>query len=118
MDWLANAGIDGARQLARHLPAPAIAEGGTPVVPELTECVLVAYGNDDQVFREFLAGRDDIEAKWGPVSAHEEKHAHVARSFLNHHLPVIRRWAEQALARAEESAKFWSNIEEDEDGVQ
>ena len=87
---------------------------GTLIVPELTERVLVAYGDDDQVFREFVVGRHDMEASWGPVSAHHEEHARVARAFLNHALPVIRRWAERELAGSEESAKFWRKHEEDE----
>jgi hypothetical protein len=114
MDWIAKTGVEGARRVARHLSSPAVAEDGTLIVPELTERVLVAYGDDDQVFREFVVGRHDMEASWGPVSAHHEEHARVARVFLNHALPVIRRWAERELAGAEESAKFWRKHEEDE----
>jgi hypothetical protein len=114
MDWLAKTGLEGARRVARHLSSPTVGEGGMLVVPELTERVLVVYGDDDQVFREFVVGRHDMETSWGPVSAHHEEHARVARAFLNHDLPVIRRWAERELAGAEESAKFWSKHEEDE----
>jgi len=114
MDWLAKTGLNGARRVARHLPSPTVAEDGSLVVPDLTEQVLVAYGDDDRVFREFAAGRHDLEASWGPVSEHHEKHAQVAKAFLNHDLPVIRRWAEQELASAESSIKFWREVEEDE----
>lgn len=114
MDWLAKTGLEGARGIGRHLPSLTVAEDGTPLVPELTERVLVAYGDDDLVFREFAVGRHDMEASWGPISAHREKHAQVARAFLNHDVAVIRKWAELELAGAEADAKFWSKHEEDE----
>ena len=114
MDWIAKTGLEGARSLARHLSSPTVAEDGTLVVPDLTERVLVAYGDDDQVFRDFVVGRHDMEASWGPISAQHEEHARIARAFLNHDLPVIRRWAEHELANAEHFAGIWRRREEDE----
>ncbi|HLG94929.1 MAG TPA: hypothetical protein VKX49_01325 [Bryobacteraceae bacterium] len=114
MDWLAKTGLEGARRIARHLSSPTVAENGTLVVPELTEQVLVAYGDDEEVFREFAVGRHDLEASWGPISSHHEAHARIARAFLNHPLPVIRRWAEHELAAAEHFAGIWRRQEEDE----
>jgi hypothetical protein len=114
MDWLAKTGLEGARRVARHLSSPTVAEDGTLVVPDLTERVLVAYGDDEEVFRQFAIGRHDLEASWGPISSHHEGHARIARAFLNHPLLVIRRWAEHELAAAEHFAGIWRRREEDE----
>jgi hypothetical protein len=114
MDWLAKTGEEGARHLARHLASPTVADDGGLVIPDLTERVLVAYGDDDEVFRQFAIGRHDMEASWGPISSHYEGHARIARAFLNHHLPVVRRWAEQELGTAEHFTGIWRRREEDE----
>lgn len=105
---------EGARRLARHLASPTVTNEGTLVLPELTRRVLVAYGDDDEVFRQFAIGRHDMEMSWGPVSSRYEGHARVARAFLNHDLPVIRRWAEQELEAAEHFGGIWRRQEEDE----
>jgi hypothetical protein len=115
MDWLANTGLDGARRLARHLASPTVSDEGQLVLPELTKRVLVTYGDDDEVFRQFAIGRHDMEMSWGPVSSHYEGQARMARAFLNHDLPVIRRWAEQELQTAEHFRRTWRRREEDEE---
>jgi hypothetical protein len=114
MRWLSQAGVEGARRVARHLPSLAVASDGTGTLPELTERVLRAYGDDQVVFDAFSAGRHDMEASWGPLSSHYEGQAQVAKAFLNHPLAVIRRWAEQEIASAEHSADYWRKQEEDE----
>jgi hypothetical protein len=91
-----------------------VADDGTLVVPDLTERVLVAYGDDEEVFRQFAIGRHDLEASWGPISSHHEGHARLAQAFLNHALPVIRKWAEHELAAAEHFGGIWRRREEDE----
>jgi len=113
MNWLSLVGTVGARRIARHLPSPVVLDRKA-TVPELTELVLRDYGGDERVFEEFSAGRHDLETSWGPVSSHYEGHAKVARAFLNHRLPVIRKWAELEIASAEHSADFWRRHEEDE----
>jgi hypothetical protein len=114
MDWLAQVRVEGARRLARHLSSPSVSADGSAVVPELTERVLVAYGDDEEVFRQFAIGRHDLEVSWGPVSSHHEEHGRIARAFLNHPLAVIRKWAEHELAAAEHFAGIWRRHEEDE----
>jgi len=114
IQWLSEVGIEGARRIARHLPSPVVSSDGTATVPELTERVLGAYGDDEAVFDSFSAGRHDMEASWGPVSSHHESHGQVAKAFLNHPTPVIRRWAERELASSEHFAGIWRKHEEDE----
>jgi hypothetical protein len=115
MRWLSRVGATGARTIARHLPYPSIAQGGAASVPELTERVLREYGDDQAVFDEFAVGRHNLEVMQGPLSSHYERDAQIARAFLNHPLPVIRRWAQQEIASAEHSANVWRRREEDED---
>jgi hypothetical protein len=115
VQWLSEVGIEGARRIARHLPSPAVSSEGVATVPELTQRVLVIYGDDETVFNSFSAGRHDMEVSWGPISSHHEGHAQVAKAFLNHPTPVIRRWAERELASAEHSAGYWRKQEEDEE---
>ena len=114
MQWLSEVGIEGARRLARHLPSPTLQPDGAPAVPELTESVLSVYGNDTEVFKEFVVGRHDMEVSWGPVSTQYEGRAKMGRAFLNHPLPVIRQWAEREIASAEHLGRFWQKHEEDE----
>jgi hypothetical protein len=114
MNWLSRVGVEGARRLARHLSSPTVSAHGSAVVPELTERVLEAYGDDQEVFSQFAVGRHDLEASRGPISSHHEGHARIARAFLNHRLPVIRKWAEHELADAEHFAGIWRRREEDE----
>jgi hypothetical protein len=115
MQWLSGAGTEGARRIARHLSYPFVTADGAAHVPDLTERVLSAYGDDKTVFDEFAIGRHNLEVMRGPVSSHYESDAQTARAFLNHPLPVVRRWAEQELASAEHFAAIWRKREEDED---
>jgi hypothetical protein len=114
IQWMSQVGVEGARRIARHLPSPMVAPDGTPTVPELTERVLSVYGSDTDVFREFRAGRHDMEVSWGSLSSKYEGQAQVARAFLNHPLAAIRQWAEYEIASAEHFARVWRNQEEDE----
>jgi len=113
MNWLSRIGVEGARRIARHLPSPSISEGQA-IVPELTQRVLEAYGDDESVFNEFAAGRHDMEVSWGSVSSNYEGHARLAEAFLNHPLPAIREWATREIASAEQFARYWRKYEEDE----
>jgi hypothetical protein len=114
MRWLSAVGIVGARRIARHLPSPLAANDGTLNVPPLTDQVLEAYGDDDVVFREFSAGRHDMEVSWGPISEQHEGHARAAKPFLNHPKRVIRKWAEREMASQEYFAGIWRKQEEDQ----
>jgi hypothetical protein len=76
--------------------------------------VLQEHGEDEDVFRAFATGRHDLEASLGPISSNYERHARIARAFLNHRLAVIRRWAEDEIASAEHFANIWRKREEDE----
>ena len=114
LEWLAEAGVEGARRIAYHLPSPSVGTDGTPVVPELTEQVLTAYGEDERVFARFLVGRHDLQGFSGEISTQYEAHARTAKAFLDHPSPVIRRWAESELSSSEAMAAEWRKREEDE----
>ncbi len=114
LDWLGDAGVEGARAIAYHLPSPSVTADGKPVVPELTEQVLSAYGEDERVFDRFSTGRHDLQVFSGEISSQHEAHARTAKAFLNHSEPVIRRWAKRELASSEATAAEWRKKEEDE----
>jgi hypothetical protein len=99
--WVEQLGLDGARSLARLLPAPHLVDG-VPTVPELTEFVLDRYGQDDRVFREFCAGAGSHGVRSGDIAGQYDRDAEVARKFLTHSCRAIREWAIQAeqIARA------------------
>ncbi len=51
--WLEKHGVEGARRIARHLPAPFVDEEGEPVVPPNTAYVLKTFEKDSEVFQAF-----------------------------------------------------------------
>lgn len=91
--WLDDVGVEGARALARSLPGPYLAENGDPTVPEPTLTVLTRFGDDETVFQEFCIGLHSGQVYSGDIAAAHEQEARVAERFLNHELPVIRKWA-------------------------
>jgi hypothetical protein len=108
--WIASAGVEGARRLARHLPAPHLKESGThddaiPIVPDLTAWVLTEFEEDDRVFKEFMAGVYSFKMYSGDIAAQHEAEAAVARVFLDHPLRRIREWAEMEERWAMDAAR-------------
>src|SRR5436190_1417203 len=54
-EWLDQNGLNGARAIARLLPAPFL-QDGAPSVPELTALVMDRFGADEEVLDEFRMG--------------------------------------------------------------
>ncbi len=102
--WLDRVGREGARRLARHLPAPHL-EGDRPTVPPLTEWVLTKYADDDRLFNAFCAGVHSFQLYSGDIAAQHEAEAREARAFRDHPLARIRQWAELEEREALEDAK-------------
>jgi hypothetical protein len=111
--WLERAGKQGARALARHLPPPALTEEGEPLVPPLTEFVLSRFEDDDEVFREFLAGTHAGQPYTGDIPAHHEEEAETARRFLGHPLRRVQAWAVAEIESAKLQAQFWRQRDEE-----
>ncbi len=93
IDWLRRHGVEGARRLARHLPAPQVSSSGQLVVPEALEFVLTEFEDDDDVFNNFVTGCHGFESWWGDASGRLTQEAAEARKFLSHPLRRIREWA-------------------------
>jgi hypothetical protein len=105
LDWVRHHGIQGARAIARHLPAPYVDEAGTPTVPPLLEAIFRDY-DDDQLFANFVAGAQSRDAWWGDASEEFRRYADDARRFLNHANPRIREWAKYEIADCQRMAEW------------
>jgi hypothetical protein len=66
--------------------------GGEPLVPPLTEFGLSRFEDDDEVFREFLAGTPAGLLDTGDISVQYEEEAETAQRFLGHPLRRVRAW--------------------------
>lgn len=104
-EWLDRAGVEGVRELARHLPWPRIVDG-EPFVHPLTAYVLETFENDDEVFNAFSRG-PVVRSYSGDIAEEHEKEAEKRRAFLNHPLKRIREWAIDEVDRAKHSAEIW-----------
>lgn len=113
--WIADAGVEGARRLARHLPAPYMESGNTPVVPEVTAWVLTTFEEDDRVFREFGAGVHSFQVYSGDIAAQHDAEAAVAGAFLDHPVRRIREWAEMEERWALDAARQEREETEEQD---
>ena len=111
--WLDETGVEGARSIARHLPAPYINENDEPTLHPLTKFVIEKFGGDERVFSEFCAGIHSFRTYVGDISEIREKDAQLAKRFLNYPLPKIREWARREEHWAEEDAKRWREENEE-----
>jgi hypothetical protein len=100
IDWLNKVGVEGARQIARHIPMPFLTENGEPALHPTTEYVLRSFEDDDEVFREYCAGTHSMQLYSGDIAAGYDQEAAVARKFLDSSLPRVREWARMEMARA------------------
>jgi hypothetical protein len=114
-DWIEQAGVEGARRVARHLPQPCIGSDGSPVVPPLTYWVLETFEDDARTFREFCAGVHSFKMYSGDIANEHEAEAALARRFLDHPLRRIREWAvleeQSALAEAREARRWQEEVD-------
>ncbi len=115
--WLDEVGVEGARGLARSLPAPRLGDDGTPIVPEPTLTVLRRFGDDEEVLNEFCLGVHSFQMYSGDISGQHEREAKVAQAFLGHDLKAVRLWAGRELKESKErAAQERQRAEEEESG--
>lgn len=93
--------------IAHHLGPPSVDAEGKLNVPALTEYVLGNWGDDERVFRRFVAATHHLQMYMGDIASAHKKEAERARTFLSHPVPAIRRWAEHEVAVGEEQARRW-----------
>jgi hypothetical protein len=82
-EWVDRNGLDGARAIARLLPAPFL-QDGVPTVPELAAFVMDRFGGDEEVFDEFRLGARSHAVRVGDIAADYDQDAAVARAFRTH----------------------------------
>lgn len=90
--WVRRHGKEGAKAIARHLPAPYVTDSGEFYVPEVLDILLREFGDED-VFNSFLAGVHSGEVWWGSAAAKFRETAAAASRFAHHPNPWIRKWA-------------------------
>jgi hypothetical protein len=88
--WLEKHGLEGARILARHLPAPFIGAHGRPDLNPVTRFILEKYGDDGNVFSSWVAGMHTGGAFAGSIADHTEERASRARPFLDFPIEAVR----------------------------
>jgi hypothetical protein len=111
--WLDEAGVDGARGVARHLEPPQLDDEGRAIVPRLTAFVLVRFARDYKVFQEFFEGARIVPRYRRGSPADIEREAEVARHFLGHPLKRVREWARNRIEHARKESAFWSQHAEE-----
>ncbi len=112
-DWLRDAGVIGARRIARHLPLPFLGPSGETVVPEVTALVFGTFEDDDATFREFCLGAHSFQMYSGDIAAQKAAEAEVARRFLDHELRRVREWAAYEMEQSSNEAKRWRQEDEE-----
>jgi hypothetical protein len=112
IQWLEKHGLEGARQLARHVPGPFMGTHGPELNP-VTRFILEKYGNDDNVFSSWFAGMHSGGAFAGSIAHHVEQRASTAEPFLNFPIEAVRRWARAEIAFADENVEAF-RLEEEE----
>jgi hypothetical protein len=112
IEWLEQHGLEGARLLARHVPAPFIGTNGPELHP-VTRFILENYGNDEMVFASWFAGMHSGGAFAGSIADHMEQRATRAEPFLNFPIEAVRRWALAEIKFANENAESFRMSEEE-----
>jgi hypothetical protein len=91
--WLDQHGVEGALTIARHIPAPYLDDDKNPQLHPLTELFLAKYAEDESAFNQYAGGLHSLQPYKGDIPAAKEEEAEVARKFLDHKLPQVRKWA-------------------------
>ncbi|MBL0193992.1 MAG: hypothetical protein IPQ09_07155 [Myxococcales bacterium] len=111
--WTLDNGVDAARVVARHMPAPYVDAQGSPVVPPLTAFVLGAFEDDDKVFSSFCTGGHNGRMYCGDIAGAHDKEADVAERFRTHPLRRVREWADLETQWARDNAQRWREHDEE-----
>lgn len=112
-DWLNEAGVGGAKCIARSLPYPFVDEDGGVVVPEITRHVLEAYEESDEVFENFCHGFRSGEIYEVAGGRTRQRDAGLAELLLDHPTRRIREWAEYESRWARRDAERQQREEEE-----
>jgi hypothetical protein len=112
--WISENGVEAARLVAHHMPAPYVGGKGDAIVPPLTAFVLERFEDDDRVFSSFCSGNHNGQTYAGDIAGQHEKEAAVAERFRTHPLRRVREWAEQEEQWARRSAQRWREHDEEE----
>lgn len=112
VDWLGRNGLEGARVLASHLPAPMLGSNGPDLNP-ICRLVLEKYGDDDGVFSRWVAGMHNGRAFAGSIADYTENRASMAEPFLDFPISAVRRWAKGQIMFASENVERFRLSEEE-----
>ena len=113
IQWLETHGLEGARLLARHIPAPFMSDHGPELNP-ITRYILERYGDDEKVFSRWVAGMYSGQAFAGSIADYTERRAAMAEPFLTFPIKAVRRWAQGQIQFAEEQVPKFRLSEEEE----
>jgi hypothetical protein len=113
MAWLTVNGVEAARTIARHLPAPTLDAAGSPLLPPLTEFVLSNFGDDERVFVEFAAGVHSLQTYMGDIASIHDREGLIASKFLTHPIVPVQRWARIELEESRKQADDWRRRQEE-----
>jgi hypothetical protein len=113
IQWLEKHGLEGARVLARHMPAPFVGSNGPDLSP-ITRFILEKYGDDENVFSSWVAGMYSGHAFAGSIADYTERRAAMAEPFLNFPIDAVRRWARGQIQFAEENVPKFRLSEEEQ----
>jgi hypothetical protein len=112
--WLERHGHEYLRWIARHFPSPYLDEHAQPVLPPLTEWLFHEHEGDNEAFSWFLMGRHTgsfhTQSDVDPGRKREEM-----QPFLRHHLRRVREWAEAEIRLAEQEAKYFQDLDEEDE---
>ncbi|MCH7494405.1 hypothetical protein IIA16_06835 [bacterium] len=118
MDWVQENGTTAAVAIARHVDSPAPTPEEPDHLPKLTKWLLEEYGEDDDVFAEFIAGRHHgetgivvPEAMLSAGKTAEDKYG----PYLEHANQRVRQWAEYEISSAHSQVKFAKHLLKDEE---
>jgi hypothetical protein len=111
--WLEKHGLEGARALARHMPAPFVGSDGPDLNP-ITRFILEKYGDDETVFSSWVAGMYSGHGFTGSIADYTERRAAMAEPFLNFPIDAVQRWARGQIQFAEENVSKFRVHEEEE----
>ena len=109
LKWIELDSSNRAEVIAYHLPAPSLKQC---FVPEITLLVLERYGQNETVFRRFLAGNHAYEAySLDNVAQNCQKTFATLVAYKDHPLAEIRRWAEYEKKRVESDLEEKQQLE-------
>ncbi len=112
IQWITENGVEAARIVAHHMPAPYVDAQGNATVPPLTAFILEKFESDDHVFSTFCSGGHN-GMYCGDIAGQHENEAELAEKFLTHALRRVREWADQEVRWGRGSAQRWREHDEE-----